>query len=486
MSRPSTGSSYSTISKFTITIGLPSSVTTPTFTVASGNYTETQNVKVDNYDEDYVYFYTTDGTDPDCDEYLDPTGTSVSYDHAAGISISTTTTLKIIAVDEDGNKSAVATAEYTFPTIYTTIAAFKDANTTGYLNLTGAQVVYIDSAKKNIYVRDASGAIDLFNSTGFTTSLTTGDILSGIICGSYSPYKNLPEIKDIIDISVLTATSNQTVVAKVIDGTTTAIAANLCDLVKIESTEITETSSKYYVGDNSDIQLYDNFNVGYEVTTGQPVDVSGIATVYNDTYELFPRVNEDIVYLATSEPVSITSSLGYSTFASENALDFTATDAIKVFYATVSGSTLTFTQINKVPANTGVLLYSTEGGAVAATNVPFLTGAADDVTGNVFVQGTGAAVSYSTNDQNYILFNGEDGLGFYQADNNTVATNRAYIHIDGGEGVKSFAINFDDTDAIGAIKAVNDNADIFNLAGQRVSKAQKGIYIINGKKVLVK
>ena len=486
MSRPSSGTSYYTISKFTITIGLPSSVVAPTFTVAAGTYTETQNVKVSNYDSDYIYFYTTDGTTPDCDANLDPTGTSVAYNHTNGINISSTTTLKMIAADIDGNKSSVATAEYTFPTIYTTIADFMAANTTGYLNLTGAQVVYIDAAKKNIYVRDASGAVDLYNKDGFTTSLTTGDILSGTIYGKYSPYKNLPEIQNIADISVLTATSNQTVVAKVINGTTEAIAANLCDLVKIENTEISENNSKYYVGDNSDIQLFDNFSVGYTVTTGKTVDVSGIATVYGDTYELFPRFTEDIVYLETSEGVSI-SDYGYSTYCSDNNLDFTAVDAIKVFYATLEGSTLTFRRIYKVAAGTGVLLASAEGGAVAETHVPFFTGAADDVTGNVFVRGEGSAVSYSETNQNYILFNGDDGIGFYMASNNKVATNRAYIHVTDGNGVKGFAINLeDDATSIETIdhSPLTIDHSIYNIAGQRISKMQKGINIVNGKKVL--
>lgn len=471
-----------------ISLTLASSVPTPTFTVAEGTFYEAQIVKVDNYDSDYVYFYTTDGTTPDCDANLDPTGTSVEYDHATGVAISATTTLKIIAADIDGNKSSVASATYTIELPLTTIAAVKalSSGDTFRLNLTGAQVVFIDSAKKNIYVRDASGAIVLFNNSGFTTSLTTGDILSGVIEGKYSPYKNLPEIVNITDISVLTATDNTTVVAKTIAGTTEAIAANLCDLVKIENTEISETDSKYYVGESSDIQLYDNFSVGYTTTTGQAVDVSGIATVYNTTYEIFPRFETDVVYLANSEAVSIPSTTGYATFASANALDFTAVDAIKVFYATVSGSTLTFTQIKKVPANTGVLLVSAVGGAVAETHVPFLTDAADATTGNVFVKGTGAAVTYAENDQNYILFNGDDGVGFYKANNNIVATNRAYIHVDGGAGVKSFSINLDDdATAITEIAEKAENTDaIYNLAGQRLNKMQKGINIVNGKKIL--
>ena len=39
---------------------------------------------------------------------------------------------------------------------------------------------------------------------------------------------------------------------------------------------------------------------------------------------------------------------------------------------------------------------------------------------------------------------------------------------------------------INDIKALDNNAPIYNVAGQRVSKAQKGVYIQNGKKVAVK
>lgn len=41
-------------------------------------------------------------------------------------------------------------------------------------------------------------------------------------------------------------------------------------------------------------------------------------------------------------------------------------------------------------------------------------------------------------------------------------------------------------DAINSINAADSKAPVYNLAGQRVSKAQKGVFIQNGKKVAVK
>ena len=46
-------------------------------------------------------------------------------------------------------------------------------------------------------------------------------------------------------------------------------------------------------------------------------------------------------------------------------------------------------------------------------------------------------------------------------------------------------VNYGGT-GINSINALDSKAPIYNVAGQRVSKAQKGVYIQNGKKVAVK
>ena len=192
------------------------------------------------------------------------------------------------------------------------------------------------------------------------------------------------------------------------------------------------------------------------------------------------------------------SNVGMGTFACNSALDFTdLEDVAKVYYATYDRetSTLTFHQIYKVPAHTGVLLVSTDGGAVSNQEVPGLfEGEADEVWDNVFVQGTGEAVSYSEDEHiyNYILYNGDAGLGFYKANKNPIATNRAYIHIPFFVPVAPtanyFTINLE-TDGIttatnGQLKVADGK--IYNIAGQRLSTLQRGINIVNGKKVFVK
>ena len=458
-----------------IVLTMESSVASPVISLESGAYEETQSVTITAEAGASIY-YTLDGSTP----------TSESTAYTGAISITESCTLKAIAI-VGGESSNVASATYTINLPLTTIAQVKTLTdgTTFKLNLTNAQVVFVDG--DHIYVRDNSGAIEFYQSE---ISLSTGDLFDATIAGTYTLYNGQPEITEFTQ-KVITVNGNETVLPTIIS-TLAEAQANVCDLVKFANVQLTEDNGKYYIGETG-IQLYDKFHLNYSPESERDVDVAGIVILYQKnntgdiTTEVCPRYESDIVYLDNSEAVSISSTTGYSTYCSNNNLDFTAVDAIKVFYATVDGSTLTFHRIYKVAAGTGVLLASATGGAVAATNVPFFTGDADATTSNVFVRGTGAAVNYTDENQNYVLSIVNDVVGFYRAKNNPVATNRAYIHVpEGVGGVKVFSINLDD-DATGISNLnVNDNLNgaIYNVAGQRLQKMQKGINIVNGKKIL--
>lgn len=72
---------------------------------------------------------------------------------------------------------------------------------------------------------------------------------------------------------------------------------------------------------------------------------------------------------------------------------------------------------------------------------------------------------------------------FYLAESGQIAAGKAYLELD--SEVKAFYFNFDGnaTGITNVEKAIEDGL-IYNIAGQRVNKAQKGINIVNGKKVL--
>ena len=74
-------------------------------------------------------------------------------------------------------------------------------------------------------------------------------------------------------------------------------------------------------------------------------------------------------------------------------------------------------------------------------------------------------------------------IGVYRANESTVAMDRAYVVIDSDVNVKSFVFDENAT-GIEAIHNAAEGGAIYNLAGQRLQKMQKGINIVNGKKVL--
>ena len=425
-------------------------------------------------------YYTLDGTDP----------TSGSTLYTGDIAINESCTLKAIAI-KDNDLSNIATATYIFTLPLTTIAQIKQEtnNSSVFVRLTDAQVVFVSG--NDIYVRDATGAIDFYQSG--ITELANGDIFDATIEATYTLFKGMPELKS-FTTKEITKKGNGVIVAKVLSATD-AIEDNICDLVKFTSVQLTESNNKYYI-DNTDIQLYDKFGAEYTVETGKDADISGVVIPFgNDepyTYQICPRMSEDIVYLDNSVEVAV-GSLGMSTFSCDQALDFTAVDAIYAYIATLDtdGTTINFNRIRKVPANTGLLLRNSSGekAAVAEINVPILSGDAESVTSNALVA-VAETISQlpsenSDNSKNYILFNGTQGIGFYLANNQTVAAGKAYLKVPAG--MRAY-LNFDGEEtAIECLAEVQQlSGQVFDLQGRRVAQPTKGIYIVNGKKVIIK
>lgn len=94
----------------------------------------------------------------------------------------------------------------------------------------------------------------------------------------------------------------------------------------------------------------------------------------------------------------------------------------------------------------------------------------------------------------YVLGTYGGRVGFFHWASSNLAANRAYIAastLSSGNStseVKGFYLNFDEmTDGVAAVEEATTEAPaIYNLAGQRVAKAVKGIYVVNGKKMWVK
>jgi hypothetical protein len=88
----------------------------------------------------------------------------------------------------------------------------------------------------------------------------------------------------------------------------------------------------------------------------------------------------------------------------------------------------------------------------------------------------------------YALANKDQGVGFYPVGNGIeVPAGKAYLEIPPTMSVKGFLALGGLADAINNIAVETANGTIFNIAGQKVQNITKGgLYIVNGKKVVVK
>ena len=164
------------------------------------------------------------------------------------------------------------------------------------------------------------------------------------------------------------------------------------------------------------------------------------------------------------------------------------TDNVKVYTGTVNNNSLEMTEAGDkiIPANVGVVLISETGANTAEISISDETGtlALGDLTG------TTTARNIDGSQSNYLVLgrDAEDNtkVGFYRPNGTQIPANKAYIYLAGGN-VQGLAFNFDGaTTDINNISATTDKQEIYDLSGRRVMKANKGLYIINGKKCFIK
>lgn len=157
---------------------------------------------------------------------------------------------------------------------------------------------------------------------------------------------------------------------------------------------------------------------------------------------------------------------------------------VKAYYVSAKGTEATMAAIDAkvIPANQGVILTSESGDA--ATMVPAAGETAAAITGNQLGHSAGAAKTLTAG-EGYILGNGTEGIAFYPCKDGSLPINKAYLL---GNGESAIVMNFGNAvTGINTIAApANSKAPIFDLSGRRVVKATKGLYIQNGKKVIVK
>lgn len=223
----------------------------------------------------------------------------------------------------------------------------------------------------------------------------------------------------------------------------------------------------------------------YIVTRTGSFEKAGFANYYDDNNSS-AFTFEEVTYPNTINFHDAQSINGVSHIATFSAPFATIipTD-VKAYYVSAKGTEATMTAIDAqaIPANQGVILTSESG--AAATMVPAAGETAATITGNQLGHSAGAAKTLTAG-EGYILGNGTEGTAFYPCKAGSLPINKAYLLGNGGES--AIAMNFGNAvTGINTIAApASAKAPIFDLSGRRVVRATKGLYIQNGKKVIVK
>ncbi len=225
-------------------------------------------------------------------------------------------------------------------------------------------------------------------------------------------------------------------------------------------------------------------NKQYEITgTGESVTIqfSGTARFFLD----------NVVVGGGAQPaheINLTfSSAGYLTWVATADIDFAQTEGVTAYKITEATSKkITMEEVNQVPAGAAVMLKGS--GTVTLTRTTGVEPLSDNkmlacTDGSV----TGNGVNGVTNTDIYVLGNGKSGLGFYML-KGTLQVGKGYLKVSESEGhAKQSFIAFDITTGVKSVEAYGNGDDaVYNLQGIRVANPQKGIYVKNGKKFIIK
>lgn len=104
------------------------------------------------------------------------------------------------------------------------------------------------------------------------------------------------------------------------------------------------------------------------------------------------------------------------------------------------------------------------------------------------LSGVSSASGQTANGNQFVLNKGSQGVGFYRmTSGKVIGVGKAYLTYSGALAPEF--LGFDETTGINAVngsESMVNGSEIYNLNGQRVENPTKGLYIVNGKKVVIK
>ena len=175
----------------------------------------------------------------------------------------------------------------------------------------------------------------------------------------------------------------------------------------------------------------------------------------------------------------------FMTFGNNTGVALCPTGTVKVYQAYAAGeSTVRLSEVEskEIPAGAGVVLCAKKGTKQFFT---ILSSTSETLDRNELVKGDGSTNVTSA----YMLAysNTDTDAKFYKLSDSgyVVPANKAYLP--NTSGVRMLSLSFDETTGLENVEVVDTlEGTAYDLQGRRVQKVQKGLYIVNGKKIFVK
>lgn len=357
------------------------------------------------------------------------------------------------------------------------------------LKLTDAVVSYVYKDRANIraYIEDTSAGILVFLKDAQT--LTAGQKFNGLVEVKAKTWYSLPEITS---WTPFTSMTTETVTELPLQVVTVEELINNYDKyegrrVKVLGATITTDFSEGQSGQISQNDLSITLRAGVETieaTSNDIVNVIGFPSVYEkeETRTIQLAIWEQSAIDVINTETLTTSAGGYATYSADYAVNYSEL-GLTAYTLTVDETNKTVTAkefTGVVPAGGAVLVKG--DASTAYTLTPATTEGDANFTTDLKTGATKA-------DGTQFGFTSKSGTpAFAQVQSGQdIPAKKGYIVLNGASAAK-YSICFDDeATGIHTIEAASAaNGAMYNLAGQRVDKAYKGIVIVNGKKYLNK
>ncbi len=317
---------------------------------------------------------------------------------------------------------------------------------------------------------------------------------------------------NIVDPNNLTVTFDYTKpeelgITKPKSGTGTNITTDLFrDIVTMSSTNGSTPTRIWNRGGTCELCVYTNGSITY--TVPEPYVITKIDFTYSGTYNKitttigsfsndkkqwtgkeksvkFNATDQTRIHTATITykklPTVTVTDKKYTTYVTPCAVDF-GNEVRAYIVNEVTADKVKTVQVSNAPKGTPVIIYAEKADTYTLTEIEAAT---DDVTSNK-LQASDGTVTGGNNI--YAMAVKSKGAGFYKVSESvTIPAGKAYlVWGDATANSKEFIPIGGETTGITSITGEDGNGRkvYYNLNGMRVDNPQKGIYIVNGKKVI--